>query len=124
MLRFLVLGGGGGTLGSALGTLYSSSQTTTISDTAGILEKVSMEYVAMGRPRSSTYCLGIEAPNRLPTPPDRSTTLTLPSGTAAARMVGRKLRRIVGLIGGLIANPGKARGALEVKFGAIFFFFN
>ena len=47
---------------------------------------------------SSTYCFGMDAPKRFPTPPERSTTLTLPSGTAAAATWGWRVGRGVARI--------------------------
>lgn len=54
----------------------------TISATSRMCAKVSMLYVAISCPRSFRYCLGMDAPMRLPTPPASSTTETLPVATA------------------------------------------
>ena len=61
---------------------HDGSHTMTISATSRMCAKVSMLYVAISCPRSFRYCLGMDAPMRLPTPPASSTTETLPVATA------------------------------------------
>mmetsp|Transcript_28583 Transcript_28583/g.80569 ORF Transcript_28583/g.80569 Transcript_28583/m.80569 type:complete len:299 (+) Transcript_28583:226-1122(+) len=97
--------------------LQEGSHTITTSPTSFMPRNVSRLQVAMGRPRSSRYCLGMDAPIRLPTPPDSSTMLTDPSASSALvkfRTAARRETTPCPLLNGSLAGCWSERTVVAV----------